>query len=434
MHLLLIFIIVVLVVAVLLQSGKRSHTNTFTANDEEEHLRPPMPSSSDSSSPGINPAYLSKGLLFFQRPDGEVQQLQSKHVQALADKLEKSKQQHGWKKDTSWGTSFTGMKSAGVPDSDALDVKCTAALSLDENRLMYFLQDKSFGGLFLYHRDEDKELRLIHKQNLRYVDLSSPNEEGDLLCSSQYSSGVANIVTMDQEGSRYREITGGDSVDSAPYWVATERDQIVFQSQGLARSEEGYVVAHGPSSINLLDMTEGELKTIFSDDQYDYLKPQVSSNGDLYFIRRPYEPPHYGKGALFMDAIKFPFRLLRAVFHYLNFFSMVYSKKPLTSASGPMVQKDLKGLIIQGKWIEAEKALKKERSVNGIPSLVPSSWELIQCTASGDQKVLAKNVSSFRLLHEEGLIYTNGFGIFHLKDGENPRTILKDKLIEEIFL
>ena len=52
-------------------------------------------------------------------------------------------------------------------------------------------------------------------------------------------------------------MTGGDTVDSAPAWIPGEPKQLLFQSSGLARNEQGYVVAQGHASIQLLDMETG---------------------------------------------------------------------------------------------------------------------------------------------------------------------------------
>ena len=53
-------------------------------------------------------------------------------------------------------------------------------------------------------------------------------------------------------------------------------------------------------------------------------------------IRRPVDKPAVERaGGALKDTLLMPFRLLKAVFGYLNFFSMVYGKEPLRSAGGP---------------------------------------------------------------------------------------------------
>ncbi len=76
-------------------------------------------------------------------------------------------------------------------------------------------------------------------------------------------------------------------------------------------------------------------------------------DGHLYYIRRPYEVSHFSPRTALLDLVLFPFRLLRAVFHFLNFFSLVYSRKPLTTASGPKLNHEQQFiLLLKDKLIE----------------------------------------------------------------------------------
>ena len=110
----------------------------------------------------------------------------------------------------------------------------------------------------------------------------------------------------------------------------------------------------------------------------------------------------------------------------------MYTRKPLTSASGPEVQADLKEMLVKGKRIDAEKALRKESRINGVRSLVPRSWQLICRTRDGDEQVLAGNVAAFDITADGELVYTNGFGVFLLDGGNASRVILRDRLIAEL--
>ena len=383
------------------------------------------------------PYYISRGKLFFKDKNQSTQQFHSKHIQELSDRLERRNQRHGWKKDTTFGTSFSKMQRGGfgrgVMQNDSIDAAFTSISQLNGNSILYFVKDSSFGALFRYEKEEDKELRLIHRQGLSLTDFSAANEDGKILCASDYSTGISNIAVMDHECDELRDLTSGDSVDTAPSWIVSEKSKVVYQSQGLARNPAGFVVGEGPAAINTLDVETGEIKTVFSESDYDYLMPKVSNDGSLYFIKRPYESIHYGSSGMFFDAILFPFRLLRAFFHYLNFFSMTYSQKPLTSASGPMIEQDAKELLIQGRRIDAEKALRQSRKMNGVPSLVPSSWQLIRCDKNGNQKVIERNVMSFSLLGNT-VVYSNGCAIFSMDESGRKSMIHKDKLIEKFAI
>src|SRR6185503_6097418 len=96
---------------------------------------------------------------------------------------------------------------------------------------------------------------------------------------------------------------------------------------------EGHFAALGPYCIQHLDVESGSLNTLAEDPRFDLLTPFQTSTGTLYFIRRPYRTGReLNPLTLLKDIILFPFRLLLAVFHFLQFFSMRYSGKKLSSA------------------------------------------------------------------------------------------------------
>ena len=349
----------------------------------------------------------------------------------MIDKREKSQRLHGWKQETSFGTSFVGGRMRQEAN-DNLSVEFTGLTFVPgENKLLYFIRDEAFGGLFEHDIESGKELRLVHRQNLEYEDLHFDPERNRLLCTTRHQNGIANLVSMSRDGSEYRELTAGDSCDSSPCWVDEQR--IVYQSQGIARTGEGYIMAYGPASLQLLDLESSEIELVLEDPTCDFLQPRVCSAGHLYYLRRPYEAPRYGGRNILVDIVMFPFRLLRAIFHYLNFFSMMYSRKPLTGAGGPDMQIDAKELMLKGMRIDAERALKRERCVNGVPSLVPASWQLVRRTKQGQESVLARHVAAFSIGADDNIVYTNGCGIFQLTPNGSA-TIARDRVVEEVVL
>lgn len=427
MHILILVVLVVIFVAVYfgLFVNKPTDLNSPATDNS--------PNNRTTGGPQRPICFISQGKLYYKNGSGPIQQIHSEYVQNVMDKMELSKQRHGWKEDTSWGTSFVGQGQR-KEDADKVAIQFTSAVFKDSHTLLYFLSDNYFGGLFQYDIETGKELRLLHKQNLIYRDLHYCPHRCKILASSQYQNGVANIIELSEDGSSARELTGGDTVDTAPAWITADKNQIVFQSQGLARSAEGYVIAYGPAAIELLDLNDGELQTVKENSATDFLQPRVAANGDLYFIERPYEAVKYGAGQAFTDVLFFPFRLLRALFHYLNFFSLMYSRKPLTSASGPRMQGDLKQIMLRGKRIDAERALKKEKPVNGVPSLVPATWRLMARSGIGSEHVVATHVSSFVFDGDSQAIYTNGCGVFSVNEQHHPTYLFQQELIEEVIV
>jgi hypothetical protein len=317
--------------------------------------------------------------------------------------------------------------------ADAVGIQAMSVQFVAHDRVLYFLKDGNFGGLFEYDLARDTEKRLLHKQYLSLEDLRIHPDGNQLLCAQRARNGIANIVVMDADGSNYRELTGGDTLDAAPAWIPGQEHAVLFQSSGLARNPEGYVVAQGPASIQMVDTAAGSLTTIVEDQRFDFLHPHVGANGFLYFIRRPYEAPRYGVENAVTDALLFPFRVVRALLHYLNFFSLMYSRKPLITASGPGMQADLKDILIKGKRLDAEAALRSGVALDGVPSLVPASWQLVCRSPQGEEYVLASHVASFDIASDGTILFSNGYGVFALNGGNPPQVLLRDKLIADVI-
>jgi len=427
MHIIVLLVILLVIYLYFYLQNKSSTTESLLDTSEKSSIADIGHTTNFNNKVVI---YLSKGKLYCKNQHNRIEEIQSSYIEKLIDRNEKKQQQHGWKEGTSWGTSPTG----GVKDfnTDSVDIQFVAAEILPDNKLLYFLKGHGFGGLFRYDMASKEELRISHRQNLDYTDLNYNTDLNKVLCTSNYSSGISNIVMMDENGDSSRELTGGDTEDIAPAWLSSNNNQIVFQSMGLARSSDGYVMARGPASIQLLDIDKGELTPVLEDDNFDYIDPKVSKQGDLLFIRRPYETYQYKPSNMFIDSLLFPFRLLRAIFHYLNFFSLMYTREPLTSAQSPYVEADLKEIMLKGKRINAEQALKKGHNIQGIPSLVPKTWELIRRRKNGHETILANCVSSYDLSDDDRLVYTNGYGVFSL-EGDESKLIFKDKLVSQVI-
>src|SRR5262245_29910564 len=376
-------------------------------------------------------AFISNGKLFYQAPGQELRELQSPHVRTVMDRMQRHQQLHGWKEGTAFARSYTGRDRS--VSTDAVGIQATSAQFVAHDRVLYFLRDDSFGGLFEYDLALDTEKRLLHKQYLSVEDLRIHPDGHRLLGAQHARNGAVNIVVMDADGSNFRELTGGDTVDTAPAWVPGQADAVLFQSSGLARNPAGYVLAQGPASIQMADTAAGSLTMVLEDPRLDFLQPRVGANGFLYCIRRPYEAPRYGMENAVTDTLMFPFRLLRALFHYLNFFSLMYTRKPLITASGPVVQADLKEILIKGKRLDAEAALRNGAQLNGVPSLVPASWQLICRSPQGEEYVLASHVASFDIASDGTILFSNGYGAFALDGANQPQVLLRDKLIADVI-
>ena len=191
--------------------------------------------------------------------------------------------------------------------------------------------------------------------------------------------------------------------------------------------------ALGPYAIQQLDLENGDLTTIVEKPDADYLCPRSCADGSICFIRRPYLPDG-GRASpvkLAGDILFFPFRLARAVLHFLNFFSLLFSQKPLLTAGGEKRSLDQRHLMLWGKFIDADKASKMAKEGDA-PALVPAEWELIRRSTDGTEKTLARSVLSFDMTAEGHILYSNGSAVYHLDADGNPNRLCASKLIEHI--
>ncbi len=383
-------------------------------------------------------AYLSQGKLFVKDDDAAPRQIESHFGKEVVERALRAHQKNEWKTKKK-DSPFSGSMLWGVNETDprATRVHATGMSRGNQDGSMYFmLEMETTGGLFLYNYQKNTERRLFHKESFRSGDLDWHPEHNLIVGAQYFPNGTANLIMMNAEGRELRQITEGDSVDEAPSWIPDKTRQIVFQSAGVARNKKGYAVGTGPFAIEKIDLEKKSLTTIQEDPNYDFLLPHFTSTGALYYIRRPYEMPgatKYSPLQFLTDFLLFPFRLLRAIFHYLNFFSVVYSQKPLTTASGPKIAgEDEQTLRLRGRIIDAKKTLREAGNKEEAPSLVPKTWELVQRSPNGAERVVAKGVVAFDIGADRRIIYTNGNAVYQIDESGKSQCVFKDRLIEDI--
>lgn len=69
-----------------------------------------------------------------------------------------------------------------------------------------------------------------------------------------------------------------------------------------------------------------------------------------------------------------------------------------------------------------------------MPSLVPSSWQLVRRSQNNNEEVVAKHVAAFDIGSDGTIAYSNGCGVFTLDSRNNSTLILKDNLIEDVII
>ena len=381
-------------------------------------------------------AYLSGGRLFVQDGPNAAREIESAFGQELVRSALQVAQKREWKTKGTGALFMSGGMLWGVDEREQQlrNVRITGMTRVkDANRLFLALQSSPVGALLIHDLGSAVEKRVLHREHFNCTDLAHHPEEAWLACSLRFENGTANIGFLTEDASEQSEVTEGDSVDEAPSWVpGTSR--VIYQSAGVARSSEGFPMGTGPFAVMSLDLDSGELEVLLQDDRYDFLTARKTASGDLLYIRRPYEAFHRPSPLRMAgDIVLFPFRLLRALFAYLNFFSLTYSRKPLTTAGGPKLEgADLRQLIVRGRMVDAARRLRE--TGNDDRALVPRSWELRRRSADGSEECLARSVLCFDLAPDDSIVYSNGTTIFRLNERGKPSRLLSASLVESVLV
>ena len=300
--------------------------------------------------------------------------------------------------------------------------------------IYYLLQVAGSIGLFRYHMNEQREVRLFHRSATPVLGMTYDAAARRLILANAYPDGSAHLDVYDEDGNRQGTVTSGDCVDAAPARIWGLPNALVYQSTGVARHpQQGYVVALGHAVINRLNFATGQIETVLEDPAYDYVAPRAGRDGSLFAIRRPFEKPAREQaGTALKDTVMMPFRLGKAVFGYLDFFTRIYGKEPLRSAGGPRtpeLDQDLGQLWLHGRMIDLRKTRTDARQAG---SLVPGSWELIQVPPnSRTPRVLATHVAGFDLRADDTPIITNGYDITALQNQGSLKLARRD-LVEAV--
>jgi len=213
----------------------------------------------------------------------------------------------------------------------------------------------------------------------------------------------------------------------------TTAKTLVFQSAGVGRDQHGFRASLSTYAIMKMDVESGTMETLIEEDASDVLLPRMAADGKLWFIRRPYEPmgASISPWKVGLDLLLFPIRLVRALVHFLDFFSLMFSRKPLITSGGPPREgPDQRYMMLFGKVIDAKKAQDSKKGES--QALVPGTWQLIKRSPGGNEEVIAKRVLAYDLCTDGGVIYTDGSSIYHRSVHGDTNQVAQGKMIERV--
>jgi hypothetical protein len=378
---------------------------------------------------------IANGTLWLHREGQPSQSLRSPFAEEVIERDAASRRTSSWKhapRESNGGVIPSAALWGGSQAGPLAPARFQYACRGDDDRTVYYLLDVGQATALLRQTlDDGHEVRVFHRSKQRCHGMAYDAAEQRLVLAFEHGDGTAHLEVFDAEGNRKGSVTDGDCIDAAPSVMPLAPATLVYQSTGVARHpESGHVVDRGHSVVNRLDWRRGEVQTLLEDKRHDFVAPRVARDGALYAIRRPALPPASERaGGALKDTLWFPFRLAKAVFGYLNFFSMVYGKEPLRSAGGPrtpQLDQDLGRIWLHGRLIELARVRDDPQCAG---NLVPRSWELVRRDADGSVHVLADHVAAYGLMADGRVLLTNGYQLEAL-DGGARRTLARHDLIE----
>ena len=272
-------------------------------------------------------------------PTAAARALESKFVEEVRRREASIQRKTAWKTKGT-GARFMGAEARGTSRAGAgAGVFHVRVSRPARDEILYALTTGVVSGIFAHDLATGTETRLVHGTEGDPLDLATSDEHAVLAFARRHKNGSCNLAVMRDDGGDVALVTDGDTVDGGPSWVPAGRDakdgrhQLVYASSGIGRDPAGVVAGFGPTEILLLDAERGDLETLVTHPEHDYLAPRMMQDGSLFAMRRPYHrgPPAPTAAGTLKDGLLAPFRLMYAGFRYLDFFSMKYSGKPLTT-------------------------------------------------------------------------------------------------------
>lgn len=379
-------------------------------------------------------ALIAHGELFLSGPEGELQPLESDYVESYRKRVQTIHRKQAWKQQGA-GARFGGggMLWGDDFELDAVPVSVTGlSLGPDPGTLVYSISTGLVGGVFMYDLRTQEERRLFHSADYRVEQIHGIDHHRLLACTLRRKDGTTCLAVMRADGSEVQEVTDGDVIDLSPRWLPEQalkepshRHQLVYQSAGVGRDKEGRFVAVGPAGVVLLDPEHGESQVLLERDDRDYIAPLLDSDRTVYCITRPYQASEPSLFRTLVDGCLLPFRLLAAVFGFLNLFTLRHTGKPLmTGGSARQRSADLRQQLMMGNMQHAAAAA-AQAADQGADDAV-RDWSLIALSESGQKEsTLASGVRTFDILPSGELLVSDGSSVDVVSKAGKRRQLAK---------
>lgn len=357
--------------------------------------------------------------------NGKSEKVECQRITNYLETLQRMKQRDEWK-TTGKGAKFMQVEQKYYGDETAHGEPLLRSIGSYGDKLLYCTFTDGMGGMYRKDTESGDESYIFANKEYDLTGIATRNGKCVLTCAMGRYERHIGIVNM--ENGDVTQITEGFTSETHPFISRRDSSRILYTSMGYARNQSGAVAEKSPCSICCYDESTGSLDELIANDGFDYIKPSDDKEGNIYYIKRKYEPTKR-ESNLFMDILLFPVRIVRAIGGFLSVFSMAFGGEPLrTGGHNPAKSRtaDERELFVEGNLIKAQRL-----SDNSDEGIIPSDWVLVKYS-DGEETVLKKGVMDYHLTDNGDIIYSNGNAVRLLrKDGKDEK-LCKLKLANSI--
>ena len=365
--------------------------------------------------------YLS-GSRIFLCSDGKTTELPCERAAKYTDAVNEIQKNKEWKLQ---GTGAIFREEQQYFSDNRSDISINGLSSADKG----FIYSAVLGGMgAIYRKSADSP-----KAPEGHIYTGMDRRIGDIACKDGSIAAILDehLAIFDERGD-YNELTDGPSREADPFWSATD-GRLFCSTRGC--SLDGQSI-YSESSIMAVDQEAGTIETLFESSGNDLLKPQNDSKGNFYYIRQPYKSPVPQKESVIKSVLLFPVRLIKAIFGFINVFSVIFGGEPLrkNQKRGDIKTKNksARQIFFEERLLEAEKN-EKENAAAGDrnPGIFPRNRVLVRVAPDGSETVIGKGIMDYTLC-DEGVLCSNGKELLLIDGDGGEKVIAKAELAEKL--
>lgn len=333
------------------------------------------------------------------------------------------------KRRDEWKTQGSGARFMNVEEKYYdTESEFLRGIGSSGGKLLYSTVIDGVGGIYFKEPDSGDETYIFadKEYDIRGIDCF----DGKYCIDIGQGGYERHIALMDAGSGDLEQLTEGFTSESSPFISRVNSENIYYTAMGYARDGYGRVTEKSPCSVCMYRGSDRALCDIVSSPEYDYIKPSDDSSGNLYYIRRKYQPMK-NSGNILFDILMFPVRIIKAIGGFLSMFSMMFGGEPLrTGGADPAKSRKMneRELFVEGNLIKAKKLSEKDKD----EGIIPSEWTLIRRSKDGSETVLKKGVMDYLLLEDGSILYSDGTWVNRLNTGGSVEKLCRIKLANSL--